>query len=491
MIKIYYTTDTHGVVLPINYATGKASPQGLLACSAEFLKEGNTLILDAGDTIQGSPFTKYMWENLDECVIAEVLNAAGYDYVTLGNHDFNYGYDALRKYVDTLTAKCIVANVADKTGELELYPYYIHEFADGTAVGIVGAVTDFVPVWEKPKHLENIEIQDAFTRLKSTLAQIKDRCDLTICLYHGGFECDIATGEVLSTTIENISYKICKELDFDILLTGHQHMPIAGVNLFGTFTMQLKHNAVDYGYIEVNGSTITSQVCTPATTDVEVPAKLQAIQDKINEWLDQPLGTFNQPIAAENKLTLALTGSLLANFCNQVQLDFTAADFSCTALGNNLIGFDKGVTIRDIVAAYQFPNTLKVLAVNYEILKQALERVAQYYTITNGVVEISSKFLKPKVSHYNYDFFSGLHYTIDITKPIGSRVTIDTPLDKNKFYTLCMSDYRATGTGEYGFYKDCKIVHEYSNDLQELIIEYIRHRKTVDIDSTQYFTIRQ
>lgn len=54
-----------------------------------------------------------------------------------------------------------------------------------------------------------------------------------------------------------------------------------------------------------------------------------------------------------------------------------------------------------------------------------------------------------------------------------------------------MSDYRATGTGEYGFYKDCKIVHEYSNDLQELIIEYIRHRKTVDIDSTQYFTIRQ
>ncbi len=100
MVKIYYTTDTHGRVLPINYATGDITAQGILACGEEFDQdEGNRLIIDVGDTIQGSPFTKFMWEKLDKCIISDVLNKVGYNYITLGNHDFNYGYKALRKYV--------------------------------------------------------------------------------------------------------------------------------------------------------------------------------------------------------------------------------------------------------------------------------------------------------------------------------------------------------------------------------------------------------
>ncbi|ONI45977.1 bifunctional metallophosphatase/5'-nucleotidase [Epulopiscium sp. SCG-B10WGA-EpuloA2] len=489
MIKIYYTTDTHGVVLPVNYANNQIVPIGLLSCGAEFKKDGNTLIIDAGDTIQGSPFTKYMWENLDECIVAQVFNKIGYDYVTLGNHDFNYGYNILKKYVDTLNAKCVVANIVDKTNQLKIIPYDIHECEDGTKIGVVGAVTEFVPIWEKPEHLENIEIKDVFSSLKQALELIKNKCDVTICIYHGGFECDIVTGEVLSNTKENIGYKICQELDFDILLTGHQHMPVDGADLFGTFAMQLKHNAVEYGYIEIDGKNIKGEVRKPQNIAVEISPLLKQIQGEVNKWLDQSVGKFNLKIEAKDKLTLALEGSLLANFCNQVQLDYTKADFSCTALGNNLMGFDTSITIRDIVAAYQVPNTLKVLKVNYNILKQALERVAQYYALVDDEIQISNKFLKPKITHYNYDFFSGFYYTIDISKPIGNRVTINTPLDKNKDYTLCMSDYRATGTGEYDFYSKCEIIREYSENIQELIIEYIQKHKNLMVDDTRYFTI--
>lgn len=55
---------------------------------------------------------------------------------------------------------------------------------------------------------------------------MKEQTDLTICIYHGGFECDLESGETLSQTTENVGYRICKELDFDILLTGHQHMSV-------------------------------------------------------------------------------------------------------------------------------------------------------------------------------------------------------------------------------------------------------------------------
>ena len=62
--------------------------------------------------------------------------------------------------------------------------------------------------------------------------------DLTVCVYHGGFERDLTSGRVLSESTENIGYRICQELDFDILLTGHQHMSVAGQMVFGTFVVQ-------------------------------------------------------------------------------------------------------------------------------------------------------------------------------------------------------------------------------------------------------------
>lgn len=492
-MKIYYTTDIHGQLFPINYVTNMPEPIGVLSCGEEFEKDGNTIIIDAGDTIQGSPFTKYMWEHTDEgCIISEVFNKVGYDFVTIGNHDFNHGYDALKRYVNNLDATCVVANIKDITGEIDCPDCAVIHLKNGTKVGIVGVVTDYVPIWENPKHLKKFKIKDTFLSAKKALEYIKDKCDFKICIYHGGFECDVKTGKILSNTTENVGYKICKELDFDILLTGHQHMPIEGINLFGTFAMQLKHNATEYGYIEVHGDSIKSEIRKPKSIDVEVEPKWQTLQDKVSTWLDQPLGTFNKKIEAKDKLTLALEGSILANFCNQVQLDFSKADFSCTSLGNNSIGFDKEVTIRDIVSAYQFPNNLKMIEVNKDILKQALERIAEYYEIVDGQIQISDRFLIPKVEHYNFDFFLGFEYVFDVSRPIGERVieiNKDGKALEDRKYSLVLSDYRATGTGGYPFYAQCKLIKEYSVDTQELIIEYIKDHKHIKVDSTKYFTV--
>ena len=57
---------------------------------------------------------------------------------------------------------------------------------------------------------------------------MKDKVDVSVCVYHGGFECDIDTGKIVETSGENVGTKICDELDFDVLLTGHQHIGIKG-----------------------------------------------------------------------------------------------------------------------------------------------------------------------------------------------------------------------------------------------------------------------
>ena len=113
-LKIYFTSDLHGYVYPTDYTERSEKNIGLLNIINEFNKDGNTLIIDAGDTIQGSPFTNYLSSSeFDLHPIAAIMNAGGYDFITLGNHDFNYGKEYLKKYLNNLNATCLCANVID------------------------------------------------------------------------------------------------------------------------------------------------------------------------------------------------------------------------------------------------------------------------------------------------------------------------------------------------------------------------------------------
>ena len=88
-LTIYYTSDTHGYLYPTNFASDAPRPMGLLAM--RFPADGNTLVIDGGDTLQGSPLAYYCHAQGLPMPMAAVMNNLGYRYVTLGNHDFNYG----------------------------------------------------------------------------------------------------------------------------------------------------------------------------------------------------------------------------------------------------------------------------------------------------------------------------------------------------------------------------------------------------------------
>ena len=251
-IKIYYTSDTHGHIFPVDYPTGQPARSGLLNLAAQVEKDGNTLVLDGGDSLQGTPLAQFYLEHRSEWPvhpIAAAFNAASLDYFTLGNHDFNFGYDILRDYLNAMDAVCLCSNIEDLGGELPIRPWTVHKLANGLRIGITGVVTDYVNIWEQPQNLTKIRISDSFSAAKAACRELKPQCDICICIYHGGFEEDLENGSLLSDSGENIACKIARELDFDLLLTGHQHMAVEGGELGGAYVVQPPANAVQFLHI--------------------------------------------------------------------------------------------------------------------------------------------------------------------------------------------------------------------------------------------------
>ena len=198
-----------------------------------------------------------------------------------------------------------------------------------------------------------------------------------------------------------------------------------------------------------------SSCLCPVPDHAELTEKEKCLQQDLDRWLDTPTGHLSRPIRPEEHLKMALEGSPIADFFNLVQLDASGADVSCSALANSVRGFDSAVTVRDVVASYVYSNTLCVLDVTGNILRQALEQCASYFDVSpDGSISISGHFLSPKEAHYNYDYFSGIEYTFDLTQPVRQRVVRmekdGQPILPGQHLSLCMCDYRATGAHQDG-----------------------------------------
>ena len=496
---IYYTSDTHGYFSPVDYAAAAPAATGLANCSANFIRDGNSLIIDGGDTLQGSPFTFWLQQNpSEECIPARLMNLAGYQFVTLGNHDFNYGSELLERYLNALDARCLCANVS---GLPHVEATAVVTMENGLRVGLTGITTGYIPNWEKPENLFGITVTDPVESARAALQFLRrENVDVTVCIYHGGFEADLNSGRLLSGTKENQAWRICQELDFDILLTGHQHMPLRHAHIRNTWTCQPLDKARSFIRMTVSVSgtgTVTAESrLLPAgeKTHPKMHDFLLHLDREVSRWLDTPVGELDVPLHPDDPLKMALHGSWIANFFNQVQLFYSGADLSATCLGNEVRGFDRNVSIRDVVATYIYPNSLTTVRVDRRVLKQALERSAEYFTLdAAGDLCVSEHFLHPKVEHYNFDYISGIEVDIDISRPFGDRVLSiryrGAELEEDRTLTLCLNNYRASGSGEYPFYADCERIKESSTEIVELIMDYIICHPRITVDKHRWLNV--
>ena len=477
ILKIIHTSDLHGYFFPTDYLDREKKNVGYLSLLNNIKKDERTIITDGGDILQGSSFAYYVKENLNSNVVADMMQNA--DYYTLGNHDFNYGYDYLRTYVENMKGKLVCANVRDKSGKIKFNPYYVKEI-DDYKIGIAGVVTDWVNLWERKENLVNFEITDAFEGAKRALEGLKkENTDFNILIYHGGYEIDLESGKKLSETTENIGGKIAKELDFNIILAGHQHMEIAGY-IGNTLAIETPANGSKAALVEVDlaRKEMKASFIEPRLGSNFLIEKYSDVEEEVQDYLDQPIAELSRDYMPENRIKMALHGSDLADLINKIQLDYTGADISITSFANVISGLKKNLTTRDVLNTYRFPNTTVVLEIDGKSLREALEQNFSYIEY-DGSYKISKKFLEPKEEHYNFDYFYGIDFEKDLTKKVGERIGKiffkgKEVKDSDKF-SLVMNNYRATGAGGFDMYKNLKVIKNYDKETSEILLDYFRN----------------
>lgn len=499
-LQILHTSDIHGCIYPYDYATMEHRNQGLgkLSTLIKQLKEENNLLIDGGDIIQGSPLVYYHQLKHPDQVhpMSLAMNALNYDYITVGNHEFNYGVDNLVNYFKNSKATVLNATILNEHKEPLVGKPYDIKVINGLKIGVIGVTTQYIPNWEQPDIIKNLTFLDAFETTKKYVEEIRNQVDLLIVNYHGGFERDLDTNELLvADTGENQGSKMINEIEgIDILLTGHQHRTLMGIRN-GVFYSQPSYNGsmlneinIECSYNDKWAFNITGKhhLLETVKTDNSVFEPIKEVEAETQEFLDRIVGTFDKAYLITDQLEARLHKHPLVSFFNQVQLDFTDADVSLTSLGNGVVGFNKEVTVRDILGTYVYPNTLVVKKMTGHTLLKGLEKTAEFFDVEDNKIVISKKYTHPKFEMYAYDMYDGIEYTIDVSKPHGSRITSitkdDKDLDLDKEYNVVMNNYRAAGGGDYAFYANAGTVQEISEEIAQMVIDYVLEHKEITVN---------
>lgn len=492
-IKILATSDLHGYIYPTRYSDDSEAAMGLakLATIIRDLRDENTILIDNGDTIQGSPLTYYHHLFTEDQInpMAMCLNALNYDFVNIGNHDFNYGRRVLSNYLETLEAQCITVNIKSKDGLFDFKP--VIKTISNVKIAFFAVTTEHIPNWELPHNIEGITFEKALNSVAETVAQIKELADYIVVAYHGGFECDLSTGEDTSKgTYDNFGYAICEKIaGIDVLITGHQHRSL-NQKLFKTHICQTAHNGQEIAYIEIDPLTneITGQlIAAQQNADETIMNLVQATENNCRRWLDEPMGHFAKGDAKiEDELQARMQKDPCVSFINQIQRDHTKADLSASALFNDASGFNHEIKMKDIVSTYVYPNTLVKVALSGKAILSYLENAAEYFALDDDIICINPTFMDPKPLHFEYDMMDGLDYTINVSKPFGSRieqVVINAqPLDEEKIYTLVVNNYRMAGGGNYHCLKSGEIIMDDGIEMVEIMAEYIMKHSPITIN---------
>lgn len=224
-LVILHLNDTHSHVDPER--SGKNTGQGGSIEQAAYIDQvrsevgrKNVLLLHAGDFSQG---TSYFTE-LEGQMEIDLLNAMGYDAVSLGNHEFDNGMEVLAGRLARLDADVVCANYDFSATPLKKYvkPYVIIR-RGGLKIGIIGLLPDLADVVDA-RIASQISFQDPITSTQcyATFLKEKKNCDLVICLSHLGFDGPANSDEALAKGTR----------DIDIIVGGHSHTKLKDKAVF-------------------------------------------------------------------------------------------------------------------------------------------------------------------------------------------------------------------------------------------------------------------
>ena len=496
-IRILWTSDVHGTVYPHSYADNATSVDlgyARIATLVRELRDRNTVVIDGGDVIEGSALTSFHQRFRADKPSPATLALAdvGYDYICLGNHDFNFGQDCLDLHIQHSGAQNLSANVS-RAGE-PLAPDYVIREISGAKVAFVGVSTQYIPNWEPPAHVEGMAFENALESVSRRVKEIRehDLAHIVVVCYHGGFERDPITGEPIGEdTGENLGYRMLTQVPgIDVLLTGHQHRVycdcVDGVDGGKVAIVQPGHKGAYLACVDIDAATGQA---LPSLIEVKAePA--QDVMDHFTEeeaacqlWLDEPLGESVVDLEIRDSFAAKYDKHQLVTFLNLVQSEAIDAQLSATALFPGATGFTNPITMRDLVSTYIFSNTLVLKEVTGAVLKEFLEKSVEFFALEDGRVVVSPDYADPP-QDFNYDMVDGIEYTVDVSRPIGERIVSMTckgsPVQPDDVFTLAVNNYRGMGGGGFPMIAQAPTLRENLTDMVELIANYISRHDGID-----------
>ncbi len=502
-LTLLSTTDLHGHVLPEDYFTGKPAELGLAKIATlirdQRREDPHALLIDCGDTIQGSPL-EYVHARVapgpvDPMML--VMNALRYDCMTVGNHEYNFGLQVLHKAESEARFPWLSANTLAVASRQPAYRPFILRTIDGVRVAVIGITTPKIPVWEDAPHYAGLEFADPVATARRWVDEVrkKDHADVVVLAVHMGLEEDLGRSDAPPPALpgENQCLALARQVPgVDVILMGHTHRVVPDLFVNGVLLAQAGHwgdclARVDLYLQQSPAGTWTVIAKSARTIPVtrEIPAdpvieKIVAPYEAATQaWLRRPIGRCAVELDASRARE---QDTALIDFINQVQAEAGHADVSFASSFNPRARIPAGpVTVREVYSLYVYENTLVVVQATGAQIKAALEHSALYYRAAPPGTPPAAR-VDPTIPGYNFDIASGLTYTMDLTRPPGQRIVglsyRGRPLAPDARLRVALNNYRFGGGGGYTMFKDCPVVWKSSEEIRNLIIDWLeRHHE--------------
>lgn len=374
------------------------------------------ILLNAGDLVQGTPVST-IFHGLP---VYEVANLLGFDVSTLGNHEFDYGWPQVQKFMQTAKFPVVTSNVVDGQGRLFTdKPYRILD-VNGVRVAVIGAMTDTLGDLSTPKLLGDWHTVPFIATARKYAAEVKDKADLIVLLAH------IAPVE---------EQKVLQEApEFQVIVSGHAHggIPQALVR-DGRVLVRVKGYGEELGRLDLKVDTEKKSVASWQWQAIPVDgARVEPAADVaalVKHWEGEVSARVDQPLAVSQR---AFTKVEVKRLIERALREQTGSDFAWMNLGG----------VRDLVPKGQL----------------LVRHIWDIMPFDNRVV---------------VGTFRG--------SQIPAKVADGKELDPNKEYTLAVSDFTAAnqGTLENLGTTGLQFPHDVGL-MRDILIDWFRKQKTIE-----------
>lgn len=515
-VTLLSSTDLHGHIYPIDYATNKPSNDGFAKVATLIRKvraeAGEVVLVDCGDTIQGTPLAYYhnRIHNTPTDPMMLVMNALQYDALAIGNHEYNFGLAVLHKARQEARFPWLSANTVHTADNSPAFPSHIVKTINGVRIGVLGLTTPAIPTWENPDNYAGLRFTDPVEAARRGVAALRkqEKADVVVVAMHMGLEENLGTGVPSGGQApnENAALKIVRSVPgIDVLFMGHTHRTVPGVNVGTALLTQAgrwgDHLSRADVFLERADSKAAWQIvakssaCLPVAAntvpDPEVLSLAKSYHEETQAWLAKPVGRNAKALSsAESRLR----DTAIIDLIQKVQMEAGKADVSFAAsftLDARLPAGD--VTLREIAGLYIYDNTLVVIELTGAKIKDALEHAARYF-LPYQEGKTATQLIDPAIPGYNFDLAEGVNYTIDLRRPPGDRIVDLTyqgkPLNPELRLRVAINNYRLNGGGGYAMFRDAKVLYRSNTEIRDLIVDWVRQNPEIPSEPTHNWKIR-